>query len=106
VAVLLEAITVYAVVHPINTTAHPTVPPGFRWAVMLGPCSPADMSRCVNGGWCPTRDEATAEGDQNGASVTRGLRIAGHDVRYGEGVQVMQLDYDPIQSGNDPLYSA
>lgn len=104
--VLLDAITVYTVVHPVSTTAHPTVPPGFRWAVMLGPCPPQDMTRCVNAGWCPTRDEAAAEGDQNGATATRALRIAGLNARYGEGVQVMQLDYDPIQPGNDPLFVA
>jgi hypothetical protein len=88
----LDDITVYTVVHPIDTTAHPTIPPGFRWAVMLG--------------WCPTREEATAEGDQNGATGTRALRVAGHNVRYGEAVQVLQLDYDPIASGNDPLFVA
>jgi hypothetical protein len=104
--VLLDDITVYAVVHPVDRVAHPTVPEGFRWAVMLGPCGPGDMSRCANAGWCPTREEATAEGDQNGATGTRVLRVAGHNVRYGEAVQVMQLDYDPVAPGNDPLFVA
>jgi hypothetical protein len=104
--VLLDALTVYTVVHPIDTAVHPTVPEGFRWAVMVGPCPPGDMSRCANAGWCPTPDEAIAEGDQNGATTTRALRLAGHNVRYGEAVQVMQLDYDPIAPGNDPTFVA
>jgi hypothetical protein len=87
---------------PDRPDGHPTVPEGFRWAVMLGPCGPGDMSRCANAGWCPTRDEATAEGDQNGATTTRVLRVAGHNVRYGEATQVLQLDFDPITPGNDP----
>jgi hypothetical protein len=104
--VLLDGITVYVVVHPIDRTAHPTVPEGFRWAVMLGPCGPGDVSRCANAGWCPTRDEAASEGDQNGATATRALRVAGLNVRYGEATQVLQLDFDPIAPGNDPLFTA
>lgn len=104
--VLLDLITVYVVVHPIDAQAHPTVPAGWRWGVMLGPCAPGDMSRCANAGWCPTEDEATAEGDQNGATATRALRVAGLNVRYGEAVQVMRLDYDPIAPGNDPVFMA
>jgi hypothetical protein len=101
-----DLITVYVVVHPIDRSAHPTVREGFRWAVMLGPCPPGDMQRCANAGWCPTEAEAAAEGDQNGATATRAIRVAGLNVRYGEAVQVMHLDYDPIASGNDPLFVA
>jgi hypothetical protein len=106
--VVLNAVTVYVVVHPVDRRAHPTVPEGFRWAVMLGPCPPADVRRCANAGWCPDRDEATAEGDQNGATATRALRLAGLNVAYGGagGVQVMQLDYDPVAADNDPLFAA
>lgn len=103
---ILGAVTVFVVVHPIDTAAHPTVPAGFRWAVMLGPCPPGDVSRCANAGWCPSRDEAAAEGDQNGATATRALRVAGLNVRYGEAVQVLHLDHDPIAAGNDPLFVA
>lgn len=105
---ILDAVTVYVVVHPVDRAKHPTVLEGFRWAAMLGPCPPADVSRCMNAGWCPTRAEATAEGDQNGATATRALRLAGLNVAYGGagGVQVMQLDYDPVAAGNDPLFVA
>lgn len=104
--VLLDLITVYTVVHPIDRAKHPTVPEGFRWAVMLGPCPPGDVSRCANAGWCPSRHEAAAEGDQNGATATRALRVAGHNVRYGEAVQILHLDFDPIAAGNDPVFVA
>lgn len=104
--VLLDLITVYTVVHPVDRAKHPTVPEGFRWAVMLGPCPPGDLTRAANAGWCPTHEEATAEGDQNGATATRALRVAGLNVRYGEAFQVMQLDYDPIAPGNDPVFVA
>jgi hypothetical protein len=104
--VLLGAITVYTVVHPIDRAKHPSVPEGFRWAVMLGPCAPGDLTRCANAGWCPTREQATGEGDQNGATATRALRVAGLNVRYGDAFQVMQLDYDPIPAGHDPIFVA
>ena len=104
--VLLGIITVYTAVHPIDTTAHPTVPAGFRWAVMLGPCPPSALDNCANAGWCPTREEAAAEGDQNGATATRALRLAGLNVRYGDAVQVLHLDHDPIPAGDDPLHVA
>lgn len=99
-------LTVYTVVHPVDTAKHPTVLRGFRWAVMLGPCPPGDMSRCANAGWCPTNAEATSEGDQNAATATRALRLAGVNAGYGDGFQVMQLDYDPIEPGNDPVFVA
>jgi hypothetical protein len=104
--VFLDGITVYAVVHPIDRQAHPTVPEGYRWAVMLGPCGPGDMSRCANAGWCPTRADAAGEGDQNAATATRALRVAGLNVRYGEAAQVLHLDHDPVAPGNEPVFVA
>jgi hypothetical protein len=85
-------------VHPINTAAHPTIPPGYRWALMVGGGPPDDLSRCANAGWAPSKQAATAEGDQNGASATKALRIAGLDAAYRG---VVELDTDPIPAGAD-----
>lgn len=100
-AVLLDAITVYVVVHPVDTQAHPTLTPGFRWAVMLGPCPPADVSRCANAGWCPNEREALDEGTQNGNSALAALRLVGLNVAAAP--NVLGLDYDPIPAGGDPV---
>jgi hypothetical protein len=88
------------VLHPINVQAHPTVPPGFRWAVMVGDADPADTARCANAGWCPTAVEAEAEGDQNAATATRALQLLGIDARY---AGVTRLASDPIPAGADRL---
>lgn len=87
-------------VHPIDTAAHPSVPPGFRWAVMVGDVEPADMDRSANAGWCPTAQEAAAEGDQNAATAARVLQLLGLDVRY---PGVRHLDHDPVPAGHDRI---
>jgi hypothetical protein len=88
------------VVHPIDTAAHPTNPPGYRWALMLGDGPPEQLDRCANAHWAPTRAEAETEGDRNGASAARVLQMLGQSARYG-GVQ--HLDHDPIPAGADRL---
>ena len=85
-------------VHPIDVKAHPTQPPGFRWAVMVGVGPDDDLDRCVNAGWCPTRQSAEAEGDQNAATAARVLQLAGLPGRYGG---VRHTDHDPIPAGRD-----
>jgi len=88
------------IVHPINTEAHPTVPSGFRWAVMVGDVDPADMERCANAGWCPTAGEAQAEGDQNAATAARVMQLLGIHATYGG---VTRLASDPIPPNADKL---
>lgn len=87
-------------VHPIDVELHRTVPPGYRWAVMVGPGSPSDVDRCANAGWAPDARTAEAEGDQNAATAARAAQLLGLPVRYA-GVQ--HLDYDPIPPGADQL---
>jgi hypothetical protein len=90
-------------VHPIDTAAHPTVPPGWRWAVMVGQGAAGDLSRCANAGWCPSAATAEQEGDQNAATATRVLHILGVPASYGG---VFHLDHDPIPAGGDRLHVA
>jgi hypothetical protein len=94
-----DMVLLTTVVHPIDVETHPSVPPGYRWAVMLGP-DPTDMDRCANAGWCPTRGEAEREGDQNAATATRALQLVHALARYGG---VHHLDHDPIPTGGDRL---
>lgn len=88
------------VVHPIDTSAHPSCSPGFRWAVMVGEGDFADLSRCANAGSAPTREEAQIRGDQCGATAARALILAETPARYGG---IVDLDHDPIPAGNDWL---
>jgi hypothetical protein len=87
------------VVHRVDTTAHATVPPGYRWAIMLGDGPPSDMDNCVNAGWCPTEQEACIEGEMVGSAVSRALSWVGVPSRYG----LTKLDHDPIPPDGDRL---
>lgn len=87
-------------VHPIDTAAHPTSLPGFRWALMLGDGPPSDVDMCANAHWTKTRAEAETEGDRNGASVTRVLQMLGVLAQYRG---VVFLDHDPIPAHESRL---
>jgi len=98
--VLLDpAVTV--VVHPIDTEAHPSVPPGWRWAVLVGTGPPGDLARCMNAGWCPTEREAWLEGEMVGSTVVKALRVYGIPAGYG----CLPLPDDPIPPGADRVGS-
>lgn len=92
---LTPAVTV--VVHPIDTEAHPTVPPGWRWAVMLGAAPLEDMDACANAGWCPTEREAWLEGEMVAVAVAKALRAYGVPADY----RTLALERDPIPAGAD-----
>jgi hypothetical protein len=97
VVLLDPAVTV--VVHPIDVDAHPSVPPGWRWAVMVGSGPPGELERCVNAGWCPTAQEAWLEGETVGATAVKALRAFGIPAVYGK----LPLPDDPIPPGGDHL---
>jgi hypothetical protein len=81
--------------HEVDVTAHPTVPPGWRWAVHLGG-NPHDVSKCMNAGWCPNKTEAALEGEMVGISVAKALKVThSQEVTY----RVQVLDVDPIAEG-------
>lgn len=88
---------VTVVVHPVDTTVHPSYQPGWRWAVMLGDRPLADVAGCVGALLCSTEAEAGLIGEQAGAAVVKALRAFGVDARYG----VLRLDYDPIPAEAD-----
>jgi hypothetical protein len=83
------------VAHQVDTEAHHTIPPGWRWCVMLGGEPWEDESRMLNAGWCPNRNEALVEGEAVGVAVGKALHALGHPVDY----QVRELDHDPIPMG-------
>lgn len=96
----MPAVLLICYVHPVDPKAHPTIPPGFRWAVMVGQGAPSDVDRCANAGWAPDARSAEMEGDQNAATAARATQLAGLDARYGG---VIHLGYDPIPPGADRL---
>lgn len=85
------------VVHPIDVEAHPTAPPGYRWAVYVGRPSITGTDGCMNAGWEPDLNGALVEGERVAATAVKCARAFGVPVRYGQ----MQLDYDPVPSGAD-----
>lgn len=86
-------------VHQVDTTVHPTIPPGWRWAVHLGG-NPHDLRACLNAGWCPNDREAGMEGEAVGVAVVKALRLCGLAVSY---AAVQLLERDPIPAGKDKL---
>jgi len=84
--------------HAVDVSAHPSVPPGWRWAVHFGGGSPADLSTCANAGWCPTVNEAELEGAQNAATAIKAAR--GFGIPVGA-LEIIRLDTDPIPPGKD-----
>jgi hypothetical protein len=84
-------------VHPIDAQAHPSSP-GWRWAVHVHGGPPEDLNCCANAGWAPDRDGAISEGDRQGATAARVLKMHGIDARYDV---PLELDHDPIPAGCD-----
>jgi hypothetical protein len=78
--------------HPIDVDAHPSVPPGWRWCVMLGGEPWEDKQRMLNAGWCANHNETFMEGEMVGIAVAKALHAVGHQVDY----KVTELDHDPI----------
>ncbi len=83
---------VTVLVHPVDTTVHPDLPVGFRWAVMVGGARPQDMDQCAHAGWCPSFEEASFEGESHGAAAVRTLRMFGIPAAY----NLLHLPDDPI----------
>lgn len=96
-------------VHRVDTDAHPTVPPGWRWAVHLGG-NPFDLTRCLQAGWTPDNGPdgrcvygqagAEMDGAQAGmAAVNAVWQVTGVKPTW----HTTLLEYDPIAAGADPI---
>ena len=95
--VLVPEVT--AVVHPVDTDAHPTYGAGWRWAVMVGGAPPSDLSRCAGAWKEPTESEASVMAENTAAFLVKSLRMFGVPVRY----SFLRLDYDPIPAEADEM---
>jgi hypothetical protein len=89
--------SVLALVHPVDTTAHPTYPPGYRWAVHVGGRPPADLDYCVQAGHAATESAASAIAEMVAAAVVKGLRLLGCPADYG----YLRLGSDPVPAEAD-----
>lgn len=90
------SIQIRALAHPVNTLAHHTIPPGFRWAVYVGE-NWADMDSCLNAGWEPTLDGAAIAAEAAAVCAAKVALMHGTEV---DGKSI-RLDHDPIEQGND-----
>ena len=84
-------------VHEVNTLAHPTVPPGWRWAVHVGD-DWADTKRCLNAGWEPTQAAALLAGEAAGVCAAKVAQLLGAS---GVELRSFVLDRDPVKPGAD-----
>jgi hypothetical protein len=96
---LVPLVVVY--VHEIDTAAHPTIVPGWRWAVMVGGRPPHDLDFCANSGWAPDRKTALIDGEQVGVAAARAARMFGVPCDY----KVAVIGHDPIPPGEDRLHT-
>lgn len=81
------------IVHPIDHDRHPSIPPGWRWAVMFDTDNPLQIERCLNAGWAPSADAARLDGDSNGATATVLARLL---TQQPVELKRLPLDHDPI----------
>lgn len=77
-------------VHPIDVDAHPTIPPGYRWAVGLD-------GHTLNAGWEPSRSSAAMAGEAAGVCAVRAAILCGADVS----LKTIHLGHDPIPASAD-----
>lgn len=94
---LLPVITL--VVHEVDTAAHPSVPPGWRWAVQVGGGRVDDISRCAQAGWAADEAEAWRQGEVVALAAVQAVRTFGVPAGY----QQLRLRHDPIPVGHDRL---
>lgn len=94
----MPTMQIRAVAHPINTLAHPSVPPGFRWAVYVGERW-EDMDTCLNAGWEATFDGAAIAAEAAAVCAAKVALLHGTEV---DG-RSLRLDHDPICAGNDRI---
>ena len=84
------------VVHEVNTLAHPSIPPGWRWAVHTGD-NWSDVSTCLNAGWEPSQNQALLSGEAAAVVGAKIARILGETSE----VRSWVIDRDPIRAGGD-----
>lgn len=83
---------IHVFVHPVDTTKHPDVGNGFRWAVHIGG-DPSNLSQCANAGVEVSRDAALFMGDRCAATALLAISLV-------TGIQ-MSLNY--VHLVDDPL---
>lgn len=88
---------IVALAHPIDTAAHQSCPPGWRWAVHVGR-DYADMRSCLNAGWEPTLIAARLSGE---AAAVCAHKVA--EMFRPTGFEAVVLDHDPVPSSADDL---
>jgi hypothetical protein len=86
----------YAVAHPIDTEQHPTIPPGFRWAVYRSDRF-EDATECFGAGWAPEEGAAVFIADQAAFIAAKALALVGVECELSN----HKLDHDPIAAGQD-----
>ena len=88
----------YAVAHPVDTQAHPTIPPGWRWAVYRSDRFD-DATECLGAGWAPEEGAAVFIADQAAAITVRALQLVGVEST----ISNHTLTIDPIAAGADMI---
>jgi hypothetical protein len=91
---------VQVLVHPVDTTVHPTYPQGWRWAVMVGSVPPTDLDHCANAGMATTEQEASMLGKIVATAAAKALHMMGVPATSAYRL----LDYDPIPAEADATW--
>ena len=93
----------FAVAHPVDVVAHPSIPAGWRWAVYDDDTDWSSMSACLGAGWAPEQGAAAWIADQAAAIAASAVAISvgGERSPNRPTVRSVVLDHDPIRVGND-----
>jgi hypothetical protein len=88
---------VVVTVHPIDTSIHPSYPPGWRWGITVGGKPINDLDYCVGAGHAPTERDAALRGEETGAAIVLAMRKFGIVAQYG----FQRMTWDPIPASAD-----
>jgi hypothetical protein len=85
--------TIHVFVHPIDTTKHPDVGNGFRWAVHVGDSDPSNLGQCANAGVEVSREAALFMGDRCAATAVLALALV---TGISMSLNYVHLNHDPL----------
>lgn len=92
--------TIHVFVHPIDTTKHPDVGNGFRWAVHVGGSDPSNLDQCANAGVEVSREAALFMGDRCAATAVLALAMV---TGVSMSLNYTHLNHDPLGPDDNQL---
>jgi len=92
--------TIHVFIHPNDTTKHPDVGNGFRWAVHIGNSDPSNLESCANAGFEVSRDLALFIADRCAATALLAVALV---TGVHMSLNYVHLEHDPLGPDDNQL---